>query len=166
MRGALAGAAAPLIVDLGGGDVFVAKKFLHFTDINAGIEQERGAGGAERMRIVNAVEHFPALRIAAADHRTRQCLEISHEQPVHRKFLHVCVGQTLGAGMSARPEESPRRDSRLVKVFSQGFRGYEVQANGPVFPALLLQTEGRILAVIVEAGDGQLTTSGNARARV
>ncbi len=68
--------------------------------------------------------------------------------------------------MGARPEECPRGDGRVVEVLAHGFRGYEMQANGPVFPALLLQTEGGILAVIVEVGDGELTASGNARARV
>lgn len=79
MRGALAGGAAAFVVDLGGGDVFVAEQFLDFANIDAGIEQERGAGGPERMRIVNAVQHFPALRIAAADQCARQRLQVTHQ---------------------------------------------------------------------------------------
>jgi hypothetical protein len=72
MRGALAGGAAVFLVDLSGSDVFVAEQLLHFPDIDAGIEQKSSAGGAQGMRIVDAVEHFPALRIAAADHRSGQ----------------------------------------------------------------------------------------------
>ncbi len=58
----------------------MAEKFLHFADINAGIEQKGGARGAERMRIVNAGEHFPCPGDRGGRHGPRKRLEISHEE--------------------------------------------------------------------------------------
>ena len=62
MRSAFARGAAPLVVNLGGGDVTMAEQFLDFHDVDAGIEQERGSGGAQRARRVDAFHHFVAVR--------------------------------------------------------------------------------------------------------
>ena len=43
MAGAFSGRAAAPVVDLGCGDVAVSEKVLHFGDIHAGIEEQRGS---------------------------------------------------------------------------------------------------------------------------
>ena len=55
MRSALTGGSTAFVVDLGGGDVFVAEQLLHFADVDTGIEHESGARSAERVRVVGAV---------------------------------------------------------------------------------------------------------------
>ena len=45
VAGAFGCAAAPLVVDLRGGDVAVAQEVLHLPDVHAGIEQQGGRGG-------------------------------------------------------------------------------------------------------------------------
>jgi hypothetical protein len=50
VRGALAGGPAPFVVNLGGRHMPVAQQLFHFHNVHAGIEQERGGGGAQRGR--------------------------------------------------------------------------------------------------------------------
>ncbi len=54
MRSTLARGASSFVVNLGGGDVTVAEQFADFHDVDAGVEQQRGGGGAQRVRRVDA----------------------------------------------------------------------------------------------------------------
>lgn len=68
--------------------------------------------------------------------------------------------------MGEGPKQRPGGNVRLLPVFTESFGGHEVQANGPVFPALFLQADGGVLAVIVEISHGQFTSSRDACAGV
>jgi hypothetical protein len=95
MRGALAGSSPPLVIDLGGGDVPVTEQLLDLHNVHAGIEQERGGGGAERVRRVHAFDGFLAGRQFPLPPGVWDVAQEAFQDHPHGAEVHRCCRDAL-----------------------------------------------------------------------
>ncbi len=166
MRSAFARGAAPLVVNLGGGDVTMAEQFLDFHDVDAGIEQERGSGGAQRVRRVDAFHHFVAVRQFPFPKRVGELAQIFLQDGPHGPRLHRGRRQFLGMGMPARSEEGTARDVGAQQVLVDRLRCSVVQADGAALVAFFAQTQRGLLALLAKVFDEERAAGGQADAGI
>ncbi len=76
IRSTLARGASSFVVNLGGSDVAMAEQFPDFHDVDARIEKQRGGGGAERMRRIDAFPDLAAVRQFALANGIRQLTQV------------------------------------------------------------------------------------------
>ena len=80
VTGALGGGAPPLVVDLGGGDVAMTEEVLDLADVDAGVEEEGGGGGAEGVRGENALRALATVSLLDLLDGAGQLLQIIFNQ--------------------------------------------------------------------------------------
>lgn len=156
MRGALRSRDAPLVVDLRRGDVAVAEQVLHLSDIDAGVEQQRGGGSAQRVGSVGAAADGRAVLELFFSHRARHAVQIPLNHPVHRGRVHRPIGELLSAlRRGLGPEEGTGGQAGFFDVFNDRLRGIEVKPDRSALVSLLVQLERRLLSVLVKVRDLQ-----------
>ena len=96
MRGALLSGAPPFIVNLGGGDVAVAEKFLNLTDVDTGVQEKSGRGRAQR---VSTVEPLSLLD------RPWEFSHIASDDPIHAGLAHGLLTELPAVRRAPGPED-------------------------------------------------------------
>jgi hypothetical protein len=144
----------------------VAEQFLDFHDVHAGIEQERGGGGAARMRRVDAFHGFLAARKFALAQGIRDIRQIPLQDHPHGPRMHGRRPEFFGMGMQPRPEERPTAEFGPVQVLLDGLGGGVVETDGPALVAFLAQTQGGFFAVLPKIFHCQMTAGRQADAAI
>lgn len=160
MAGAFGHGAAALVVDLGGGDVTVAEEILHLDNVNASVKEQGGGGGAERVRGIDALAAHDSVLTNNFLHRSGQPFEVVSDESPHRPRRNGVSGELSATGIKAGPEEGTARQPGLFHIFLDGLRGVEVNADGAALVALLMQTDGGLVAVLVKVGNLQPAIGG------
>jgi hypothetical protein len=157
MRRAFFGRAPAFVVNLGGGDVAVTEQFLHFPNVDAGVEQQGRGGRPQGMR---AVEPRTFLD------RPGQLCHVACNDSVHAGLAHGLVTKLIAVGRAASPENRPGRKSSFPKVFGKRLGGGEMDADGAVAVAFLVDGEGGHVAVLVKVPQSQPAGGGKPDAGV
>jgi hypothetical protein len=157
MRGALLSGAPPFVVNLGGGDVAVTQELLNLAEIDDGIEQQ-GSGG--RPQGMGAVEPRPFLD------RPRQLCHVAGNDSVHAGLAHGLVTKLIAVGRAASPENRSGRKFSFPKVFGKRLGGGEMDTDGAVAVAFLVNGEGGRVAVLVKVPHTQPAGGGKPYAGV
>jgi hypothetical protein len=108
MRRAFFGRAPAFVVNLGGGDVAVTEQFLHFPNVDAGVEQQGRGGRPQGMR---AVEPRTFLD------RPGQLCHVACNDSVHAGLAHGLVAKLIAVGRG-----EPGKSARFQVQLSQGIR--------------------------------------------
>jgi len=153
MRGAFARRASAFVVNLGGSHVPMPEQLFDLHDVHAGVEQERGRGGAQRMWRVDAFHHFASVRQFPFPEGVGQLAQIFLQNGPHGSRLHGGCRQFLGVGMPARPEERTAREFGALQVLVDRLGRGVVQADGAALVAFLAQTQRGLFALLSEVFD-------------
>ena len=130
VAGALRGAVPALVVDLGGGDVAVSEKIPDLADVDAGVEEQRGGGGAEGVRGKDALGVLRAICSLDLLHGPGQLPEVLLDQKVHGERGHGSVRQSPAARVKPRPEEGPGGDPGVFDLLGDRLGSGVVEAKG------------------------------------
>ncbi len=166
VRSALAGGAPAFVVNLSGRYVPVAEQLFDLHNIDAGIEQERGRRGAQRVRRVHTFHHLVSVRQFPLTERIGQAAQIFLQNRPHGPWLHRGRRQFLGVGMPARPEEGTAREFGALQVLVNRLRCSVVQANGAALVAFFAQAQGGLFAVLPKVFDEERAAGGQADAGI
>ncbi len=131
----------------------VAKQFFDLHNVHAGIEQERGRCGPQRMRRVDAFHHLVSIRQFPLAQRVGQLAQIVFQDRPHGARLPRGRRQFLGVGMPARPEERTAREFGALQVLVDRLGGGVVQADGAALVAFFAQAQGGLLALLPKVFD-------------
>jgi hypothetical protein len=121
--------------------VAVTEELLNLADIDPGIEEQGGGGRRQGM---GAVEPRTFLD------RPRQLCHIAGDDSVHAGLAHGLVTKLIAMGRAAGPENRPALKSSFPKVFGKRLGSGEMDADGAVAVAFLVDGEGGLVAVLVK----------------
>ena len=154
---ALLGSAPSFVLNLGSSDVAVTEQFLHIPNVDAGIEQQGSGGRPQGMR---AVETRTFLD------RPRQLRHVACNDSVHAGLAHGLVTKLIAVGRAPSPENRPSRKSSFPKVFGKRLGRSEMDADGAVAVAFLVDGEGGLVAVLMKVPHAQPAGGGKPDAGV
>lgn len=122
VAGTLQRRSTPLVIDLRRRDVPMPQQILHLRNVDTEIEQPGGTRRSQTMWRVDALAISSFFRLDRL-HRTRQTLQIAHENAIHRRAYEVPIGQLGATSRSfARAEEGTTRDLSLFEVLGEPMR--------------------------------------------
>ena len=98
--------------------------------------------------------------------RPRQLCHVACNDSVHAGLAHGLVAKLIAVGRAASPENRPSRKSSFPKVFGKGLGGGEMDADGAVAVAFLVDGEGGLVAVLVKVSHAQPASGGKPDAGV
>lgn len=101
-------------MNLGRRDVPMTEELFDFGDVHAHVEKERGGGGADRVRGVDATADDRAVGKLFVFHSTGQSVEIALNDPVHRPVVHGRVRKLFAPGIKPWSEERAACDTGVL----------------------------------------------------
>jgi hypothetical protein len=149
--------APPFIVNLGGGDVAVAQELLDLADINAGIKEQGGRSSAQGMGTVEPRAFLD---------RPRKPRHVAGDDAIHAGLAHGLVAKLVAVDRTPGPKNRSRLQARLCQVFGERLCCGEMNTNGAVLVAFLINRERGLLAVLMEVLDPQPAGGGEPDAGV
>ncbi len=135
----------------------VAEQFLDLDDVRPGIEEQRRRGRPERMRRIDAaldLRHGAVLiRHLFFLHRRGESGEVALDQVIHRDHADGRKTWLLAPRVEPGAKERPLRELRLGDVRRKCLSRGEMEPDATVLVALLVERDGRLVAVLVEVFD-------------
>src|SRR5216683_3466233 len=98
--------------------------------------------------------------------RPGQLCHVACNDSVHAGLAHGLVTKLIAVGRAASPENRPGRKSSFPKVFGKRLGGGEMDADGAVAVAFLVDGEGGLVAVLVKVPHAQPAGGGKPDAGV
>ena len=98
--------------------------------------------------------------------RPRQLCHVAGNDSVHAGLAHGFVAKLIAVGRAASPENRSGRKSSFPKVFGKRLGGGEMDADGAVAVAFLVDGEGGLVAVLMKVPHAQPAGGGKPYAGV